>query len=105
MMGKLYKNIVWGVLLLLYSLAQPLESRAAANFSELETTLSEYYKKLFVPLGILLAAIMVVVGGIMYATSQGDPQKTGRAKEIIVGAFIGLAILLTAGYIVKAIVS
>ncbi len=104
MVDKFYKNIVWGVLLLLYSLAQPLESRAA-NFGSLESTLSKYYKNLFVPLGILLAAIMVVVGGVMYATSQGDPQKTGRAKEIIVGAFIGLAILLTAGYIVKAIVS
>lgn len=103
-MNKFYKKVAWGTLLLLCSFALPPTGRAA-DFSGLETTLSNYYKKLLVPLGILLAAIMIVIGGIMYATSQGDPQKTGRAKELIVGALVGLAILLTAGYIVKAIVS
>lgn len=76
----------------------------AGMFDDVERTLSDYYKKLFVPLGIFLTAVVVVIGGIMYATSQGDPQKTGRAKELIVGAFIGLGILLTAGYIITAIV-
>lgn len=76
----------------------------AGMFDAVERTLSGYYKELFVPLGIFLTAVVVVIGGIMYATSQGDPQKTGRAKELIVGAFIGLGILLTAGYIITAIV-
>ncbi len=77
---------------------------AASDYSRLNDTLSGYYKNIFVPIGVVLAAIMIVYAGIMYATSQGDPAKTTLAKEYLFGAIIGLVILLTAGYIVTAIV-
>ena len=77
---------------------------SAGMFDTVERTLNSYYQKLFAPLGIFLAGVVVVIGGIMYTTSQGDPQKTGRAKELIVGSLIGLGILLTAGYIIASIV-
>jgi len=75
------------------------------DFSALEDVLAKYYSGLIVPVGIILAAIMIVYAGILYATSQGDPAKTTLAKEFLIGAIIGLVLLLSAGWIVSAIVS
>ena len=41
----------------------------------------------------VVAAIFVVYGGISYATSSGDPNKTTKAKQVIIYALIGLAIV------------
>ncbi|HPM27757.1 MAG TPA: TrbC/VirB2 family protein [bacterium] len=99
---RLLRTIIIGFALLLFFLLPDVCS--AGMFDAVERTLSDYYQQLFAPLGIFLAGVVVVIGGIMYTTSQGDPQKTGRAKELIVGSLIGLGILLTAGYIIASIV-
>ena len=44
----------------------------------------------------LIAAIFVVYGGILYITSSGDSQKTQRAKQTILYALIGIAIVALA---------
>lgn len=60
-------------------------------------------------IGILLriAAIaavgFVIYGAITYITSQGDPDSTGRAKNTIVNALVGLAIAVMAAAIVAFI--
>lgn len=102
MLKKFYPLLV--ILIAGLAAVLPTVAKADADFSGLEDTLKGYYKQLFVPLGIILAAIVIVYAGIIYATSQGDSTKTGLAKELITGALIGLAILLTAGYIVTAVV-
>ena len=43
-----------------------------------------------------VAAIFVVYGGISYIISSGDPQKLQRAKQIILYALIGLAVVALA---------
>lgn len=40
-----------------------------------------------------VSAIFVVYGGIAFMTSSGDPQKTAKAKNIILYALIGLVIV------------
>ncbi len=48
-----------------------------------------------------LAAIgFVVFGGIQYITSQGEPDKTARARSTIINSLIGLVIAVTATAIV-----
>ncbi len=47
-----------------------------------------------------LALLIVVVSGLRYITSTGDPQKTSRAKDGVVYALIGLAVAVTAQAIV-----
>ena len=74
-------------------------------FDALEGTLKGYYIGLVVPIGILLAGLVIVYAGILYATSQGDPTKLTAAKEYLFGAIIGLIILLSAGWIVGQIIS
>ena len=41
----------------------------------------------------LVSAIFVVYGGISYVTSTGDPGKLAKAKQMIIYALIGLAIV------------
>jgi hypothetical protein len=44
----------------------------------------------------LIAVIFVVYGGIMYATSQGEPDKAKQAQSTIINALVGLAISIVA---------
>ena len=48
----------------------------------------------------LIAAIFVVYGGISYSTSAGDPGKVKKAKDMIMYALIGLAIVALAEIII-----
>lgn len=42
----------------------------------------------------ILAVVWVIWGGIQYATSQGEPDRTKAAKDTILNAVIGLVICL-----------
>lgn len=53
-------------------------------------------KTILLVVGIGVAVILIVVGGIMYMTSQGDDEKAGKAKKLIINALIGVAIMLVA---------
>ena len=77
---------------------------AYAQFEAVTDQFYGYYVSLVIPIGVILAVIVIVYAGIVYASSQGQPDKLGLAKELIVGALIGLFILLTAGWIVTQIV-
>lgn len=50
-----------------------------------------------------LAVIMVIVGGLQYVLSAGDPKRTARAKETILYSVIGVVIALSAYAIVTYI--
>jgi|GEM_PF-3273900 hypothetical protein len=47
-----------------------------------------------------VATLLIIIGGFMYITSVGDEQKTGKAKQTIFAALIGLFVALIAGLIV-----
>lgn len=44
----------------------------------------------------VLAVVYVIVAGIQYATSNGDPAKASKALRIIIFALVGLVIVVTA---------
>lgn len=52
---------------------------------------------------VTLAIIFIVIGGVLYMTSAGDPKMVTRAKECWVGAVIGLAIVIAAPTFLKQI--
>lgn len=52
----------------------------------------------------LVAVIFIVVGGINYMTSQGDPGKVKKAKDTILYAVIGLVIAVLAFAIVNFVI-
>lgn len=44
----------------------------------------------------MLAIFFVIYGGVIYTTSQGEPDKVGQAKGTIINALIGLVISILA---------
>ena len=52
-----------------------------------------------------IAVVMFIIGGFMFVTSAGDPNRTGTAKKIILYTAIGLAIVLLASGLIKVIES
>lgn len=52
----------------------------------------------------ILAVIVIIVGGIMYTTSGGDPSKVKSAKDTILYAVIGLVVAILAYSIVNFVV-
>lgn len=44
----------------------------------------------------IAAVIIIVIGGIRFVTSEGDSQKTAKARDIIVNAAIGLVLAILA---------
>ena len=54
-------------------------------------------------IGVLAAVGYVIYGGIMFMTSQGEPDKAANARKIIINAVIGLVIGLVATGVVNFI--
>ena len=51
----------------------------------------------------LVAIGFVVVGGVQYITSQGEPDRTNKARGTVINALIGLVIAVTAVAVVTFI--
>jgi hypothetical protein len=47
-----------------------------------------------------VAVLMIVIGGIKYSSSQGDPQGVSKAKGTVIYAIVGLVIAILATAIV-----
>lgn len=51
-----------------------------------------------------LAILFVVIGGIRYTVSSGDPQATAKAKNTIIMALVGLIIVIAAQALVAFVI-
>lgn len=70
------------------------------------TNLTSYSEKLYIwSIGIAgsLAIIMLIYAGYLYVTSMGNPDQINSAKEIIIGALSGLALLILASLILQSL--
>lgn len=61
----------------------------------LEQQISMILNAVYFVIGIV-AVIMIILGGVSYATSQGDATKLKKAKDTILYGIIGLVIALMA---------
>lgn len=52
-----------------------------------------------------IGVVMIIVSGIMYATSAGSAEKMTKAKTTLIYAIIGIAIGIAASVIVSVVVS
>jgi hypothetical protein len=90
-------------LLSIYALTQVTPGNnlptAAADTTAIQTVLGIVF-------GIIgaLALLMIVVSGLRYVLSAGDPQKTAQARNGIIYALVGLVIAITAEGIVHFLV-
>lgn len=53
----------------------------------------------------VVAVIIIVVAGFMYTMSQDDPGQVTRAKNTLLGAIVGLAIVLFAFVITNTVMN
>lgn len=78
----------------------------AVTVSKSTKTIAEYlreiYKYMIGAVGIL-AAVVMMVGGIIWLTAGGNPDKIGQAKEWIGGSMLGLVIAFGAYMILATI--
>jgi lysylphosphatidylglycerol synthetase-like protein (DUF2156 family) len=72
--------------------------------SDAEQMVGKIIQTVFMIVGII-AVIVIIIGGIMYATSQGDSGKLTTAKNTILYAAIGLIISLLSFAIVSFILT
>lgn len=56
-------------------------------------------------ISFLLSIIFVALGGLKYATSNGDPQGIEKAKNTIIYALVGMAVSMSAYVLVGLVVS
>jgi len=54
-------------------------------------------------IGLAVALIVIIVGGIMYMTSGGNEEKTNKAKKTIISGLIGAGIVILAGVILDTV--
>ena len=54
-------------------------------------------------LAAIIAVGVIIYAGIEYMTSQGNPERTGRAQATIIGAAVGLVIAILSAVIVSFI--
>jgi hypothetical protein len=74
-----------------YSFNIPNPLRGGANdFASLIRIIAQWIFNLAIP----IAVAMIVYAGILFLTSQGEPAKITKAKEVLTYAVIGLAIIL-----------
>lgn len=52
----------------------------------------------------IAAVIMIIISGIQYMTASGDAQKAAAARRTIIGAVIGLFVIVAARFIVTVVV-
>lgn len=77
-----------------------LDAVNGGNKTGLEASIKTILNAVFVLIGII-SVVMIILGGITYATSQGDPGKVKKGKDTILYGVIGLVVALLAFAIVQ----
>lgn len=53
----------------------------------------------------IISVVVIIIGGIMYATSSGDAGQVTKAKNTVLYAVVGLVVAILAFAIVKFVIS
>jgi hypothetical protein len=75
---------------------------SAGSLPETPASSSEIRIIIGIVFGIIgaLSVLFIIIAGVRYMMSGGDPQKTAKAKEGIIYALVGLAVAICAESIV-----
>ena len=78
------------------TIENPLTSTNFADFIDRITNFLFY-------IAVVLAPLMIVIGGAYYIMSGGDPGKTKQARQIMIYAAVGLIVMVLARAFVNVI--
>lgn len=79
----------------------PLQG-GAVTLSEIEARITQIARFLII-VGVVLAVIFIIWGGIAYMFAGGDEEKTKAAKARIFNGIIGAAVVLAVGVILQTV--
>ena len=86
----------------------PPLSGDAIELADLESII-ETIANFLIAIGVIIAVIFIIIGGIKYMAAGGDSSKAADARNMIINGLIGAAVVLgvgvllsTAGYILDA---
>jgi len=60
-------------------------------------------KTIILAVGLGIAIIILIIGGIKYMTAGGDPEKAKGGRQMIINAIIGIAIVVAAAFILALV--
>lgn len=107
-MDKMTKIARWAIGAALISM--PLASLAAVNLPEgtaLDLTkiqsIIETIANFLIVVGVVIAVIYIIWGGIKYMTARGDATKAKEATTAIKNGIIGAAVVLGVGVILRTL--
>ena len=63
----------------------------------------EVVQNIILAIGLSLAVIFLIIGGIQYLTSSGNAEKADSAKKLVINAIIGIIIILAAAFILALV--
>lgn len=97
------KKIVPALVLIL--LVLPIVASAQDYPDPVETicNILEVVKDILLAIGLGIAVIILIVGGIQYLTAGGNAEKAEGAKKLIINAVIGIVIILAAAFILALV--
>ena len=70
----------------------------------LESSISNILNAVYLILGIV-GVVMIIIGGVNYTLSQGDPGKVQKAKNTVLYGIIGLVVALLAFAITQFVIN
>jgi hypothetical protein len=73
------------------------------RIEEIFTGIDKVFKTL-VPFAVFLAVLFIVIGGYMWMTSSGEPERVKKAQGTLTWAIIGLIFVLLVYLILNGIV-
>ena len=74
----------------------------AITLAEIQDRITTIARFLII-VGVVLAVIFIIWGGIMYMVAGGDEAKAGEAKTRIMNGVIGAAVVLAVGVILQTV--
>jgi type IV secretory pathway VirB2 component (pilin) len=60
-------------------------------------------KTIILAIGLGIAVIVLIIGGIQYATAGGSAEKAQNARKMLIAAVIGIAIVFAAAFILAIV--
>ena len=83
---------------------EPIPGLDYKNFGSFDELLASV-RALLIPLGFVIALILVIGCGYQFITSQGDPYKLKDAQECLTSAIIGLVVVLLSVSILNTLIN
>ncbi|KUK76775.1 MAG: Uncharacterized protein XD93_0722 [candidate division WS6 bacterium 34_10] len=57
-----------------------------------------------VPIGVIISLVFIIIGGYMWMTSAGNPDKVKQAQGTLTWAILGLVLILLAGLLISTLI-